>query len=734
MKSFYRGVTTNNLQSIDFSMDQNSITLIKGCNGSGKSSLAVDTVFKISDDELAQITNKPSSPSNYSLRDYEGILPAVCFRQENFNTNPRSTIGTYFHQAQFLLDIFSRGCQLPRESLSFNNPDSYCERCRGVGSVLRPSVLDAVDFSIPLDHRPFRPWNGKDSLFLNGLMLAFCQAKGISTSLTISKLPQHLQHALLYETSEQKIEFAYRSAGVLRKRKCPFVGIVPFLEKVLSNGSVSIGLSQFFAPEICPSCKGGRLSSQFEGYKVFGRTLTELLCMEFSFLSPFVKEKITRCSDDSIRGKLKSMLPFLEAALRLQLGHLCYNRSIPSLSGGELQRLCMAKASISHFNGFLYVFDEPTSTLHPAEWESVVSTVKTLKDHGNTILVVDHSSRIESVADQIVCLGPGAGNSGGRLIDHYASSYCDLTLKFRDQFIPAKSYISISCARANNVTITNEQFPGGSLVGICGVSGSGKTSFAERILRHSLPKCSFIGQDPIRGNSYSIVATFLDVLKDIESFWASSTRTKASSFNFFKAGRGQCSACSGTGRISERNAHFVTDILCPVCHGARYSKSALRTKLNGMSIFEFLNQPIDEVLKLVPITAKFFPKLSFASALGLGYLHLFQKTDTLSGGEAQRLKLAAKATERRTLASVVLDEPFRGVDALNADCLLSFLINEAKKGVSVFLVEHNPQVLSCCSYLIEFGPGSGSKGGKILFNGKRADIGKCPRSLIRKYL
>ena len=153
-----------------------------------------------------------------------------------------------------------------------------------------------------------------------------------------------------------------------------------------------------------------------------------------------------------------------------------------------------------------------------------------------------------------------------------------------------------------------------------------------------------------------------------------------------------------------------------------------------MSIFEFLNQPIDEVLKVVPDTAKFVSKLRFASALGLGYLQLFQKTDTLSGGESQRLKLAAKATERKTFSSVVLDEPFRGVDALNANRLLSFLINEAKKGVSVFLVEHNPQVLSCCSYLVEFGPGSGLNGGKIMFNGKRSDIDKCPRSLIRKFL
>lgn len=734
MRSSYRGITTNNLKSIDFSMEPNTITLIKGCNGSGKSSLAVDTVFKISDDELSQITSRPTSPSSYSLLDYDGILPAICLHQENFNTNPRSTIGSYFQQTQYLFNIFSRGCQVPKESLNFNNPDNYCERCRGLGCVLQPSIFDSVDFNVPLNRHPFRPWNKKDSQFLNGLLLAFCQSEGIPTDKTISDLSDGCRKELLNGTSKQKISFSYRSAGVLHKRKCAFIGIVPYLENVISEGAVPSSLSQFYVQATCPSCKGSRLSPQIGEYKVCGMTLSEFLCEEFAALRLSLKDCILRTRDSSLRGELLKLAPFLDATIHLQLGHLCYNRSIPSLSGGELQRLCMAKASTSHFKGFLYVFDEPTSMLHPAEWDSVIAGIKTIKANGNTILIVDHSSRIEPIADQIVCLGPGAGNSGGRIIPHYANTYQQVRDKFRGQFIPAKSSINIPFAQANNVIVQNENFPTGSLVGICGVSGSGKTSFAERILCHFLPNCIFIGQDPIRGNSYSIIASFLDVLKDIEAFWAASTKTQASSFNFYRPGRGQCSVCAGTGRVMEKSTHYVTDILCPACHGARYSRNALRTKMDGMSIYEFLNQPIDDMLQMVPSESRIHKKLRFASSLGLGYLKLFQKTETLSGGEAQRLKLASQITEKQRVSSVVLDEPFRGVDAMNASRLMTFLFDEVRKGVSTFLIEHNPEVLSCCSYLIEFGPGSGSQGGNIVFNGIRTDVASCPNSKIKKFI
>lgn len=730
----YYGVSTHNLKNIDFSIEEKSIVLLRGCSGSGKSSLAIDTIYRVSDDELCQLTNRACPQSHYEVASYSGIIPSICLQQENYNVNPRSTIGTYFCLNQFLGNVFSHECRLSRATLNFNNPDYACPCCKGLGSVLEPSVIDSIDESKSIVKKPFRIWNVKDSDLYNQLLLAYCNENKIAVDVPFHDLSDKTRSLLINAVSNEKYKIAYRSAGIKRTKTLKFKGVVPFLDDIVCSGEIPGVYRNFIRQGVCPECGGGRLSPSFNQYKVFGRSLLEYYTMEFNELYAFLKAKAHLHGQSYVANQFSPLINFIESAVRMNLGYLNLNRSIPSLSGGELQRLSISKASISQFNGFLYVFDEPTSALHPSEWQAIVRSVKEIRSRGNTIVVIDHSPSLESVADSVVYLGPASGDGGGEIVQPYGMSFSGFSNRVHVPFFVPTGQVVIHKASYNNVRIEDEKIKLGTLVGICGVSGSGKTSFARHILPHAIPGVCYVNQDPIRGNSYSIVATALDVLKDIIRFFAQETKTQLSNFDFVHAGRGRCNVCAGTGRVVEKSAHFVTDVLCPDCHGARYSKATLRIRWKGMTISDFLNKSIDDILTLLPEKMLAKKRLSIASEAGLGYLRLMQKTETLSGGEAQRVKIVSHIMHTNKAHAFALDEPFRGVDSRNAEKLMELICRQVANGNSVFLIEHNPEVLSCCSYLLEFGPGSGMKGGRLIYNGEKKKIGECKISLTRQYL
>lgn len=729
----YSGITTHNLKGIDFSIKENSIVLLKGCSGSGKSSLAIDTIYRISDDELCQLTNRVCAKSQYDVCSYSGIIPSICLQQENYNVNPRSTIGTYFRLNSCLANVFANECCLSREVLNFNNSDYYCPHCRGLGSVLEPSIIDSVDESLPIAKRPFRIWNVRDSELYNQLLVLYCKKARIPTDIPLCELSKRQLELLYFGESREKFKIQYRSAGIKHSKTLIYKGAIPFLREIIEDAGMSSVYKMFYHNVNCPMCHGGRLSPDLNQYMVCGRSLCEYQTMEFSKLSHCLHD-IVASEKPYVANQFNSILRFVDASLEMRLGYLNINRSIPSLSGGELQRLSIAKASVSHFNGFLYVFDEPTSALHPSEWSAIVESVKEVRKRGNTVLLIDHSSALEPVADEIVHLGPGSGENGGRIVDAYGSNFETFTSEVKSPFKGCRSSVRIGKAVYNNVEISELDVPMGTLVGVCGVSGSGKTSFAQHILPHFIPGLCYVNQEPIRGNSYSMVATALDVMKDLIDYWSKSTKTQRENYDYIHCGRGQCKVCSGTGRVVERSAHYVTEILCPECHGARYSKSTLRIRWKGLNICEFLNKSIDEMIEFLPSQLPVVERLKIASAAGLGYLKMSQKTETLSGGEAQRVKIVAHISRGNRGKAYALDEPFRGVDPKNALKLMRLIISQIESGASVFLVEHNPAVLSCCSYIMEFGPGSGCEGGKVIYCGLRSKINACRQSNIKRYL
>lgn len=727
----YLGISTHNLKHIDFSLESKKITLIKGVSGCGKSSLAIDTIYKISADEMAQLTHCETGISSYSIDGYTGIIPAICLRQENFNTNPRSTIGTYFSLNQYIINIFSYITRKPHVIFQFSNPDVSCKRCRGLGTVPVPSINNFVDCFSKLSSRCFRIWNTSDSEFYSILFNEFCKENHIPMNCCFNDLSEKQQELILYGESKDKRTIRYKCNGKIRTRVGRYRGPMVTLNELINNEELTKSNRKYFNDETCPDCHGSRFSDYLTDFTFNGRTLPELYLMEFGDLFFFISKSIQETSDKFIKQQCQLLLIFLNAAINIRLDYLTLNRTIPSLSGGEFQRISLAKASVVQFNGFLYVLDEPVSALHPAEYSVVTSLIQTIRNRGNSILIIEHSDVFDSIADKVVYLGPEAGKKGGNIV---SKSEIKTTKKIPFVFFQKKGSFHIDNAFYNNVRINSLQIPTGTLVGICGISGSGKSTFIRDILPYYIKKSVILNQSAIRGNCYSLVATAINVMGDIEKYFSKNTNKDIKYFWFSSLGPGQCPVCHGSGILSDQSIGWKSEFSCPACKGKRFSKISLSYKVDGLSIYDFLNLDIDTILEMIPKDSTISKKLRVLSKLGLGYINLFQNTETLSGGEIQRLKMANAIIRNKKSSALLLDEPFRGLDEANVNKLLDYIYELVNLGCSIFMVEHIPYVLAHCSYIIEFGPGSGKHGGNVIYNGSRADINRCRHSLIAPFI
>lgn len=730
----YYGISTHNLKNIDFVIQEGQITVLKGVSGSGKSSLAIDTIYQISEDELSQISSNSEKEAFYIISDYKNIIPAICLRQENFNTNPRSTIGTYSGINRFFQNILAYQYSISRELLKFNNPDISCKRCHGIGSILKPSINDIVEIHAPLSVKSFRIWNGTNSDFYRKLLEAFCADNGIKLSGSFEDLPDKHKQLLLYGKSEKKYTIKYCSAGIKHSKTDRYTGALNFADQLLKETDLSAAQKNYFIEEKCPICDGGRFSVETTQYTLWGKSLSEIYLMNFEKLYFFLEDNLRNTNDKYVHLQCKPVLAYLREAIHINLGHLFLNRSIPSLSGGELQRIGIVKACVTQFNRFLFVIDEPTASLHPSEWHNIVNIVKDICQKGNTILLIEHSHVFDKAANRIIHLGPGAGNDGGNIIPPPNDDSRRIEKKDH-YFIKSPKWIEISKACYNNVDIEYSKIPIGSLIGICGVSGSGKSSFAKKILPQFIKNSTYICQEPIRGNSYSIVASVLGITQEIEHFFAEKVHKKKDFFDFYTRGSiGQCDLCKGVGRVVEKNINWVSENKCPQCKGQRFSQKSLTVYWDKINIYDFMCLTIDQMMCYFDTKSHTYKKLESTSKMGLGYLRLNQSTDNLSGGEAQRLKISANIFKYKRSRTYILDEPFRGVDAKNINRILDILLNLVEAGNTIFIVEHNPDVIKKCSYIIEFGPSSGSMGGKIVFSGTLADFSKRKNSLMYPYL
>ena len=734
MEISYRGITTNNIKNVDIRIKTGEIVFFGGPSGSGKSSIAVDTIYKISKDELFQLFNAHDCISHYEIKSYDNIIPAVCLQQENYNRNPRSTIATYFGINSYFKQLLSQKNGVSQSFFQFNTLGSSCEICKGTGSTIAPDLIAIVDYSEELKNMPFRTWRASRREYYQASLDTFCNENFININARFSSLSKEQQHLLLHGESSNKYKIAFKSNCRKHTKTAPYIG--PILEILLEikNKKLPKYHEKYLGDVVCSACNGTRFSPKSLSYRIYGKCIGDIYGLEVDQLVGWIDHHAHewQASPDEARP-FRSVQRFLKSLINLNLNYLNLNRSIPSLSGGELQRLRLAKAANSQFSNFIYILDEPTSGLHPCEWNKIAELVIELKSRKNTIIIIEHNEFLRNIADRVIWLGPGGGSQGGHLVTKKKGNG-DPTY-FPHRFFKSHSSLKILAASSNNIRNMSCDLPLGTVVGICGVSGSGKTSFMKSVLPRHLNDAQYFNQAPIRGNSYSIVATSLGLFNEIIHLFSKEAGLPRESFFYASRGKGQCEICLGKGILEETSSYIPEQLLCPACGGRRFSESIMRRRWQGINIYDFLTLSIDDALAIIPAKYDYLASsLALASSIGLGYLTLFQSTETFSGGEAQRVKFTAKMLASKAKQAFLLDEPFRGLDKKNIQNIFRVLYSLVDGGSSVYISEHNPFALTYCSYIIELGPGSGVYGGKITYLGETSKFRTSVDSVMAKLM
>lgn len=713
----YKNITTNNLKHIDIEIPKGCFWGIAGPSGAGKSSLAYGTIYAVSQYEWEKVTEVPGGTYvNFRVESYQNVIPAIALKQENYNLNPRSTIATFLRIDKDFRLLFAAANGVSPARFSFNNPRNACPYCEGLGveQQLDTSSLVAMDKSIL--EKPFKTWTKG---YYQPLLEKFAASRNIPLNQPLSALSPAQLEQLFYAESEEKFAVSYRANGRAQRRQFRYVGFLRELEG-LKQDKTHISSAQRLAgygsqQTLCSHCHGRRFSPEVEQLKYHGKSLGELYMMEMDALMAFIEEAQRQESLPQQQRLLGHIRQILHGVVEGNLEYLHLNRSIPSLSGGELQRIRLINILDSQINGVLYVIDEPSAKLHVSEYDAILSHLYRLKQAGNTLMMIEHNPYFLRHTDKIIYVGPHSGERGGELSSVPFSETqraCSSVYEAR----PCASFLTLGPITEHNLTDVTVHIPQQCVTGIYGPSGSGKSTLAKNIQR-LYPDTEYIDQKTLRGSKASTIATFSGLMDAIRNLFAAANRVSADHFSF-KTPQGQCPECAGKGSVTYELDFGKTkvELICDRCHGKRYNEATLAYTYRGLSIYEVLTLTIDHLLEV-----SFFEdpaiqrQLELLQALGLGYLTLFRTTDTLSGGEAQRLKLIKFIGKRMTGKLFLFDEPLCGLSGPDVDHILSIFRTMTEQGATVVFIEHNVMGLAACDYVVEMGPGKGKYGGQVIF-------------------
>ena len=669
---------------------------------------------------------------------------------------------------------------------SFNNPYGACPTCSGLGTLLR------VDPDIIIPNRGLSLSEGaicasgwgsvKTDSIARMYYTALAKKYGFKLSTPIKDLPEEVVDVLLYGNGGEKLDLRYDSSRGQGLLKQPFEGIVNNLErryKETQSYAMRWELEQYMSEHTCPECGGKRLKKEVLAITVGGMSISDFTALSVSkaidFINALELSEKERLIAANVLKEIRSRLSFLHS---VGLPYLTLGRSAGTLSGGEAQRIRLATQIGSSLMGVLYILDEPSIGLHQRDNRKLLDTLKNLRDLGNSVLVVEHDEETMNAADYIVDIGPGAGVHGGEVVcagtpDEVKA--CDNSIT--GQYLSGKKSIPVPAerrkgtgaglkivgARENNLKNIDVIFPLGVMTCVTGVSGSGKSSLVNEILYKALAgtlnrskihageheriegveqldKIIAIDQSPIGRTPRSNPATYTGVFNEIRSLFASTQDAKsrgytASRFSFNVKG-GRCEACQGDGLI-KIEMHFLPDVYvpCDVCKGRRYNRETLEVKYKGKSIFDVLNMTVDEAAEFFDALPKIRAKLQTLIDVGLGYIKLGQPSTTLSGGEAQRVKLATELSRPGTGRTLyVLDEPTTGLHIADVHKLIDVLGRLTAQGNTVIVIEHNLDVIKTSDYIIDLGPEGGDGGGEMVCCGTPEEVAKCEKSFTGQFL
>ncbi|MCD8343607.1 MAG: excinuclease ABC subunit UvrA [Oscillospiraceae bacterium] len=676
--------------------------------------------------------------------------------------------------------------ELTPRAFSFNNPYGACPVCSGLGVQMRADpelVIPNRSLSISEGAVSVSGWsNARGDTIARMYYTALAEKYSFSLDTPVCDLPESVINVLLYGTGGEKLDLKYERKtghGVLSQ---PFEGILTNIERrcreTQSQGSRT-ELEQYMSEIPCPECRGRRLKREALAVTVGGMGISEFTDLSVTDGLRFIKKlNLTpreRLIAAQIIKEISSRMEFLQS---VGLQYLTLSRSSGTLSGGESQRIRLATQIGSSLMGVLYILDEPSIGLHQRDNAKLLATLKNLRDLGNTLIVVEHDEETMRAADHIVDIGPGAGVHGGELVAQgTVEDICACPRSITGQYLSGKRRVpvpterrrgsgkclTIRGARENNLKNITVEIPLGVFTCVTGVSGSGKSSLINEIFYKTLASCLnrartrpgkcdgvdglenvdkiiAIDQAPIGRTPRSNPATYTGVFTDIRELFATTQDARirgygAERFSFNVRG-GRCEACSGDGLVKVE-MHFLADVYvpCDVCKGRRYNRETLEVRYKGKNIAEVLDMTVEEGVDFFQNQKKIRDRLITLRDVGLGYIRLGQPSTTLSGGEAQRVKLATELSKRSTGRTVyVLDEPTTGLHVADVHRLIDVLQLLVDGGNTVVVIEHNLDVIKCADHIIDLGPDGGDGGGELIFAGTPEDCAKCPRSATGEYL
>ena len=674
--------------------------------------------------------------------------------------------------------------ELEPRLFSFNAPTGACPECEGLGLKLEVDIdLVVPDRTKTLKERAIVPWNPISSQYYPQMLEQFCKSVGIDMDTPFNKLPKKQQQQILYGNGETPFHFHYENDfGGIRDVDVPFEGVINNISRRYRETNSDFTREQMrkYMTELpCPVCHGYRLNQRALAVKIDGRNIGEVSALSISDSLEFFKSiKLSAQKNEIAKPILKEIIDRLTFMKNVGVEYLTLSRSARTLSGGEAQRIRLATQIGSNLSGVMYVLDEPSIGLHQRDNDRLIESLKAMRDLGNTLVVVEHDEDTMRAADYIVDIGPGAGENGGQVMaagtpKQIMRSRKSLTGQYLSgkKFIPVPQErrggngkkITITGAAENNLKDITVDFPLGEFICVTGVSGSGKSTLVNMILKRvlaqklnnnsakpgkyksisgveNIEKVINIDQSPIGRTPRSNPATYTGVFDDIRELFAQTNQAKMRGYTkgrfSFNVKGGRCEACRGDGIIKiEMNFLPDVNVPCEVCHGTRYNSETLEVEYKGKNIAEVLNMTVSEALEFFSAIPKIKRKLQTIEDVGLGYVHLGQPATTLSGGEAQRMKLAAELHRQSHGKSFyILDEPTTGLHMDDIKRLLAVLQRLVDAGNTVLVIEHDLDVVKSADWLIDLGPEGGAGGGNVVATGTPEQVAEVKGSYTGKYL
>lgn len=740
-----QGARENNLKDISLEVPKGEITVFTGISGSGKSSLVFDTIANESQRLLSEtyssyvrhrMMTKYTKPE---VDNMENLSVAIVIDQRRIEGNSRSTVGTITDIYSLLRLLYSRtGKPFVGYSniFSFNNPQGMCPKCEGLGKV---STVD------------FNKFINKDKSLNEGAIEFPTFEPGRWRWIRYAASGLFDNNKRLKDYTEEEWNTLLYADGIKVPNPSPeypkssiFEGLLPRFERSffknegrLKKGPVAKRFEEVSVEGVCPVCHGKRLNPNVLECKINGKDIADCCNMQIDELLQFIDTIEVDSVNEPVIVSLKGML---ENLLLTGLNYLTLFRITPTLSGGESQRVKLIRHLGSSLTDLIYVFDEPSAGLHPSDVYKLNKLLIELRDKGNTVLIVEHDPDVIRIADHIIDMGPGAGGNGGEVIyqgDYEGLSKADTPTgrylrqrhSVKNEYRKANEYLSVSNVTLHNLKNVSVQIPKNILTVITGVAGSGKSTLIS-VFMEKYPGIVMLDQKQIRASKRSNVATYIGMMDRIRSLFASANKVKESFFS--TNSDGGCPECRGNGIITTDLAFMdAVTVVCDVCGGSGYDPEVMQYRLSGRNIAEVMKMSVAEA-------SGFFEDKIIQNALsrltdvGLGYIKIGQSLDTLSGGERQRLKLAVELG--RDSEIYVFDEPTTGLHGADTERLLTLFNRIVDAGKTVIIIEHNLDIISQADYIIDIGPGAGSKGGQIVAQGTPEEIKQSKHSITGKYL